>query len=787
MQKLLLFIILVLSNILIVPPGLFSQNTEQKLWLQQEASKQNNIIPVSAHSTIFHSKSKTTDDSPDDGFEIDHGDLQEANSSYYPAGGAYRNPHNIVASQMISAQNVQMTYPAPFLLTGNGVSILLIDRGRPRNDHIAFDQRVFVPLQDYIIYNNNTQKYETIHSSYPESTLHSTLCSGTMVSATNDNARGMAPEASVIAYDWDFAEFYLADYASRGINIVCIPWGYAAGWALNNGSWYWFGKDGDTESYLFGFYSNISKKWDDIIRHAPYLAVVKSAGNEDTQGSMIEAGISYGSWDVNTSQFISRIYNGTTPEPDGINGSDCLSDIAVSKNVITVGALSDQGTILNESSRGPTDDLRIKPDLVANGDQLTSTGNANNTLIISSGKGTSFATASVAGAIALLAEEQTRLYGKTKLLASTLKALLIHTAEDKGSAGPDCTYGWGIPNITSASVLMNDNYTNHRQIHEFTFTSDDQSVQFNIKKKAADIPLKVTVCWTDPAGVPPPISIDPTNKMLVNDIDLRVTRKSDNAVIMPWKLNPSDPSGPAITGDNESDNVEQIRINDNSTGDYIVKIYPKTGRLSQKQVVSVIISGNDVNANQNNITLENLTVNNSRLEEANTITCNNLVVETGGNLRLLANDIILKPGFKVTAGNYFKGMLLNNFYSVFEAEYPSIIFNNDLVWEDRDGNNKSIGMSGNNRDNDKPEINSGEQVFTYPNPSNGTFSIMIPGMAQLYFVGVYDAFGRVVFTKNNNFSLPQEIDISAYADGIYFIKIQTDSDLKLVKHFKKSL
>ena len=37
-------------------------------------------------------------------------------------------------------------------------------------------------------------------------------------------------------------------------------------------------------------------------------------------------------------------------------------------------------------------------------------------------------------------------------------------------------------------------------------------------------PLKVTICWTDPAGTPVAAQLDPTDAMLVNDLDLRLAK-----------------------------------------------------------------------------------------------------------------------------------------------------------------------------------------------------------------------------------------------------------------------
>ena len=62
-------------------------------------------------------------------------------------------------------------------------------------------------------------------------------------------------------------------------------------------------------------------------------------------------------------------------------------------------------------------------------------------------------------------------------------------------------------------------------------------------------PLKIDVWWTDPAGNPQPTALDPTNRVLVNDVDLRVLRSG--VTNFPWRLNPAAPANAATTGDNE--------------------------------------------------------------------------------------------------------------------------------------------------------------------------------------------------------------------------------------------
>ena len=77
--------------------------------------------------------------------------------------------------------------------------------------------------------------------------------------------------------------------------------------------------------------------------------------------------------------------------------------------------------------------------------------------------------------------------------------------------------------------------------------------------------------------------------MLVNDLDLRITRGPDTW--FPWVLNPAAPAAAASKGDNVRDNVEQVEITGAAGGSYTVEVRHK-GTLSNasNQDYSLIIS-----------------------------------------------------------------------------------------------------------------------------------------------------------------------------------------------------
>ena len=110
-------------------------------------------------------------------------------------------------------------------------------------------------------------------------------------------------------------------------------------------------------------------------------------------------------------------------------------------SVITAGAEDSLGTITGFSSRGPTADGRLKPDLTAPGlDVCSVTGTSLGRLA-----GTSFATPLLAAAAALV-----------KQLHPTIGPVALRSAlraQASKRAAPDSTSGWGRPDVSAAAVF----------------------------------------------------------------------------------------------------------------------------------------------------------------------------------------------------------------------------------------------------------------------------------------------------------------------------------------------
>ena len=123
-------------------------------------------------------------------------------------------------------------------------------------------------------------------------------------------------------------------------------------------------------------------------------------------------------------------------------GFRTLSTPADADSGLAIGAEDSLGAIAAFSSRGPTADGRLKPDVTAPGHDvcvLAGTG------IVRRGSGTSYATPLAAGAAALVKQAQPTLSG-----VALGEALRIHA---RNAATPDSTRGWGRIN-GAASVVF---------------------------------------------------------------------------------------------------------------------------------------------------------------------------------------------------------------------------------------------------------------------------------------------------------------------------------------------
>ena len=384
---------------------------------------------------------------------------------------------------------------------------------------------------------------------------HATHVSGTMIgSATqiNGQATGMAPFAELLNYSFNSDEPEMTNAAADGLLLSNHSYGIAS---TNVPLWY------------IGYYDSNARNMDRIVYNAPYYLPICSAGNDRQSGAN---------------------------SADG--GYDYLTDKSVAKNNIVVAATfevlnyEDAGDVFMSSfsSWGPTDDGRIKPDISAKGvNMLSSTGGTNNAY--SNFSGTSMAAPNVSGSLILLQQHYNNL-NQEFMLASTLRALALHTADEAGNdTGPDYRFGWGLLNTERAAQVISQD-SNQSMIITDTLNAND--VYTYTFKADGTQDIAATIAWTDPAAETlPGGNEDLATPSLVNDLDLRISNDG-GATFMPWILDVASPSAAATTGDNVVDNVEKIEIVAPTAGEYVVRVSHKGQILiDDSQVFSLILSG----------------------------------------------------------------------------------------------------------------------------------------------------------------------------------------------------
>ena len=526
--------------------------------------------------------------------------------------------------------------------------------------------------------------------------------------------QGMAYGAKLKIYSSlnDYAEMASAVVSAEGMHFSNHSYGVGGGWF---GYGVWVGPQASTDPNVpigednpvyedpeFGSYTLGSKTLDDLVASARTYLPVYAAGNkahitgtisteenpityttvvdEGTPGSFSLGNNEWGVSDTSLHALnsgpplaiapdVPPEYPGDVDESmfeflDGVPGpgNDTITSVACAKNILTVGAAfsflnevngSSDFALRHYSGRGPTDDGRIKPDLVVPGTFELPDGTVGGI------GGTSQAAPAVTGTLALL-DELNHDAGGDPLLASTWKALLLNTAVDgltldhhqrtgtdgngdpifvrvpgflgpilsglapEGSPpvyrafpGPDYFFGWGMVNARAAADLLYGSLrSDSGRCHVCEFMlydpsdnevdADNTVVEIPIQFDGTSGEMKVMICWSDPAfhgqvqaafssGVMNPDEgpYDLDTQRLVNDLDLWV-EGPNGTIYRPWVLDPEHPLNPATVAGlgetNTRDNVEQVVISNPVAGDYIVKVSHK-GRLYQLNPVDPAATG----------------------------------------------------------------------------------------------------------------------------------------------------------------------------------------------------
>ncbi len=405
--------------------------------------------------------------------------------------------------------HVNEVQTAPYNLSGDGVTILVYDGGLIDSTHPDFGDRV-TAMEDGAIAD------------------HPTHVGGT-VGGNGGNLRGMAPAANIVSGEYDACTpfcFYNSpndvsdDYTfarqnfdielttnSMGANVS--PNGYPCAW--------------------FGDYELSSRVIDGLVAETDDRPLIQfwAAGNE-------------------------------RGDPGCGNSSyRCMSIPASAKNIITVGATTSTDAVASFSSFGPTDDGRLKPEVVATGVNVNSCAPGGGYQVMS---GTSMATPATAGVGCLILERWHQLYpGSPDPLPEAMKALMINSATDLGNVGPDFQTGYGIVNAQRAI----DQLAAGGVIQSTLGADQPLDFEFNVPENTPFI--DVSLAWTD---VPALGNVIPT---LVNDLDLILISPA-NLGYQPWVLNPSSPGTAAVPGEDSVNVCEKARVTNPIAGTWRARV-----------------------------------------------------------------------------------------------------------------------------------------------------------------------------------------------------------------------
>jgi subtilisin-like proprotein convertase family protein len=409
------------------------------------------------------------------------------------------------------------TFPFAIDITDTG-----LDNGSDPSDHPDFHQLGSAVSPDRVAYGVDYTPDPDARDCAGHGTNVASIAAGynSGTGASNEDGGafnyglGVAPRAQVGA-----SKIFACDGSSPAFSPATVTSSaYAAGARISNNSW------GTSGGSAWGDYDVAAAAYDELVRDAQSgtggneeMVEVFSAGNdgEEGYGSINSEGTAKNAITVGASEGV------RASGPDGCGTPDTSADSA--------------RDIADFSSRGPTDDGRLKPDLVAPGTHVTGarpvhgsyTGSGTcDPFFVSTYSlvsGTSQAAPQVAGAAALVREWLQPVLGGTAPSPAMTKALLINSATDlaggqngKGDAvagGPNADQGWGRVNVGAA--LDSTPRELYDQLPGDVLTNAGETVVRAYGVQDTTKPVKVTLVWTDPPG---PL----TGNAFVNNLDLEV-------------------------------------------------------------------------------------------------------------------------------------------------------------------------------------------------------------------------------------------------------------------------
>lgn len=485
-------------------------------------------------------------------------------------------------------------------LTGKGQIVAVTDTGLDVQGDLSADfaGRIEAGFSPNDMYDNCERTNWSDHNGHGTHVAGTVLGDGTL---SDGQHAGMAPEARLV----------VQTVSSGGNALDCLllndefmVQAYSAGARVQNASW-----GGQTGGSVvnpeYGGYDLRAEITDQFLwNHKDHLLVV-SAGNDGEDTNL-----------------------------DGVIDRDSMNSPATAKNVLSVGMseseydctsggycgtwgthfffsaspiqndqLSDnRNGIAALSSRGPTDDGRIKPEIVAPGTNIVSARSNhesagtgwgvydNNDDYVFNG-GTSMSAPMISGLAALTRQWLTQEQGFESPSAALVKAMLLNGAvnlspgqygtgeqQEIPNAWPNNVQGWGRADISRSLGLDSGNAP---WLVEDTTGLETGQVETYTVPVTAGQPFRVTLVWTDYPMSPP------ANKALINDLDLEIIAPNEQIV---RGNNTADlPSNCRDTNNaDRCNNVESIEIAQPVSGDYTIVVRGTTVAQGDQQPFAIV-------------------------------------------------------------------------------------------------------------------------------------------------------------------------------------------------------
>jgi subtilisin family serine protease len=473
----------------------------------------------------------------------------------------------------IVAGNINDSKPIPgyqswlsqLILSGEGVTIAICDSGVDANEKNNVEGHLDIRGRQIRFIDYTNGRYETDTDGH--GTHVAGICIGNASTGLNEGpppddflwGQGIAPNAKYVnlnalmlgalgkwpPHDW---MMLTKDAVENGSNIM-------------NNSWYDGGRPGSG-------YTASARRFDQLCRSPSEsilgnLIIIFSAGNSGPHPYSITP--------PHEAKNPIVVGNSHTFRP-GMSNEDPQNDIR---------------GVWSSSSRGPAYDGRLLPNIVAPGTNVSSAwsriGNADDwrrrfapgtEKKYMFGTGTSMAAPQISGCCALIIEWWRKTRSDKDPSLAMVKALLVNSAEDLagGASGkkengnvvpldhiPNNDQGWGL--VSLKNILGKGLRLFSDQRNPFTYSGQEHSIRINTLN--SEVPLRITLVWTDAPGV---VNANPA---IVNDLDLEVTELATGNI---YKGNVFS-EGFSVTGGNfdNLNNIECVYIQ-NPVGQYEVRI-----------------------------------------------------------------------------------------------------------------------------------------------------------------------------------------------------------------------